>query len=86
MVVGERAKVKARPVGRAAVPFAHYRIRNDRVGKVGKITVHYVGRTHQGERVALGADRDVRVLFAAGELLSHAVIDPDRIYQPKLES
>jgi hypothetical protein len=31
----------------------------------------------------LVADRDVRVLSPEGELLSHVVIDPDRIYQLK---
>jgi hypothetical protein len=54
------------------VPFSHYRVRNDKVDKVGKITLRYggrlrhinVGRAHARERVlVLVADRDVRWLL-----------------------
>lgn len=87
------AKAKAAPLGTPTVPFSHYRVRNDRVDKVGKITLRFqgrlrhinVGRAHSRQRVlVLVADRDVRVLSPEGELLSHVVIDPNRIYQPKL--
>jgi transposase InsO family protein len=88
-------KVKAAPPAAPTVPFSHYRVRNDKVDKVGKITLRYegrlrhinVGRAHCGQRVlVLVADRDVRVLSPEGELLSHVVIDPDRIYQPRLKA
>jgi transposase InsO family protein len=89
------AKIKAAPLAAPTLPFSHYRVRNDKVDKVGKITVRYegrlrhisVGRAHCRERVlVLVADRDVRVLSPEGELLSHVVIDPERIYQPKLKA
>jgi transposase InsO family protein len=85
-------KLKATPLGAPTVPFSHDRVRND---KVDKITLRYegrlphinVGRAHYRDRVlVLVADRDVRVLSPEGELLSHVVIDPDRIYQPKLKA
>jgi transposase InsO family protein len=87
------ARIKAAPIGVREVPFLHYRIRQDRVDREGKITLRYggrlrhlaVGRPHKGTRVlVLVADRDVRVLSEGGELLSHHVIDPTKNYQQKL--
>ena len=86
------ARIRAAPPGAKRTPFLHYRIRNDRVDKHGKITLRYagvlrhlgVGHAHNGSRVvALVADRDVRVLSEAGELLGHYVIDPAKKYQAK---
>ena len=88
------ARLKASPPGVPAMPFLHYRIRRDRVDNNGKITLRYAGRlrhlsighTHKGQRVlALVADRDVRVLSEAGELLGHYLIDPAKNYQAKLQ-
>ena len=87
------ARLKASPPGVPAMPFLHYRIRRDRVDNNGKITLRYAGRlrhlsighAHKGQRVlALVADRDVRVLSEAGELLGHYLIDPAKNYQAKL--
>jgi transposase InsO family protein len=86
------ARIKASPPGTPDTPFLHYRIRNDRVDKDGKITLRYegtlrhlsVGRARKGDRVlALVADRDVRVLSEAGELLGRYLIDPTKKYQAK---
>jgi transposase InsO family protein len=87
------ARLKASPPRAPEAPFLHYRIRNDRVDKNGKITLRYegrlrhlsVGRAHKGRRVlALVADQDVRVLSDDGELLGHYRIDPAKDYQAKL--
>ena len=93
--VAFEAKIKAAPLAAPTVPFSHYRVRYDKVDKAGKVTLRYgdrlrqigVGRAHCRQRVLLlVADRDVRVLSPEGELLSHVVIDPNRIYQPKLKA
>jgi transposase InsO family protein len=93
--VAYEARIKASPLGAPAAPFLHYRIRQDRVGPAGKITLRYegklrhigVGRPHKGKRVlVLVADRDVRVLSEAGELLSHVIIDPAKNYQAQLKA
>lgn len=73
------------------MPDTHFRVRHDRVDKVGHVTLRYesrllhigVGRAHKGERVLLLiADRDVRVVSEDGELIRHLTIDPTRDYQP----
>ena len=83
------AKVKAHPL--TSVPDTHFRVRHDKVDKVGHVTLRYesrllhigVGRAHKGERVLLLiADRDVRVVSEDGELIRHLTIDPTRDYQP----
>jgi transposase InsO family protein len=89
------ARIKAAPLHAPDAAFLHYRIRNDRVHDNGKISLRYegallhigVGRAHGGKRVlVLVADRDVRVLSEDGELLSHAVIDPTKNYQPNIQA
>ena len=86
------ARLKAAPTGAHGTPFLHYRIRNDKVDRDGKITLRYagklrhlsVGRAHRTKRVlVLVADRDVRVLSEMGELLAHVVIDPAKNYQAR---
>ncbi len=81
------ARFKAKAPGAPKTPYLHYRIRNDRVDRQGKITMRYagvmrhlaVGRPHKGERVlALVADRDVRILAKEGQLLRRIVIDPSQ--------
>lgn len=72
------------------VQHVHYRVRIDKVGKAGKVTLRYdskllhigVGRPHAGEPVHLYvAGKDVRVVSAEGELLRHLELDPTRNYQ-----
>ena len=70
----------------------HWRVRNDRVDKTGRVTLrhdgrlHHIGLGHEHARtriVMLIADRHVRVIDAAtGELLRDLTLDPTRDYQP----
>jgi len=86
------ARPRATPgdVGLAAT--SHYRVRRDRVDKVGRVTLRYnsqlhhigLGRRHRGTRVLLlVADLEVRVLTEDGELLRDLTLDPSRDYQPQ---
>jgi transposase InsO family protein len=85
------ARPKATPSGAGLVLPAHFRVRKDRVDKVGRVTLRYnsrlhhvgLGRRHAGVRVlVLVADLDVRVLTEDGELLRRFRLDPSRDYQP----
>jgi transposase InsO family protein len=85
------ARPKATPSGSRMVLPAHFRIRHDRVDKVGRVTLRYnsrlhhvgLGRRHAGVRVlVLVADLDVRVLTEDGGLLRRLRLDPSRDYQP----
>jgi transposase InsO family protein len=70
----------------------HWRVRNDRVDKTGRVTLRHDGRLHHiglghehvGTRVVmLVADRHIRVVDAdTGELLRELALDPTRDYQP----
>ena len=70
----------------------HWRVRNDRVDKTGRVTLrhngrlHHIGLGHEHARtrvVMLIADRHVRVIDAAtGELLRDLTLDITRDYQP----
>ncbi len=80
---------KARPGDRT--DDTHWRVRNDRVDKTGRVTLrhdgrlHHIGLGHEHARtrvVMLIADRHVRVIDAAtGELLRDLILDPTRDYQ-----
>jgi transposase InsO family protein len=83
------SKIKAHPAQR--IPATHFRVRHDKVDKTGCVTLRYqsrlhhigIGRAHNGTRVLLLiANRDVRIVNDAGELLRHLTIDPTRDYQP----
>jgi transposase InsO family protein len=83
------AKVKAAPS--VPEPSTHFRVRTDKVDKVGRVTLRHdskllhlgIGRAHKGRRVILlVADLDVRVVSPAGELIGTFLIDPERDYQP----
>jgi hypothetical protein len=84
------ARPKAVPGDRSAD--THDRVRTDRVGADGKLTLrvsgklHHIGigRTHARTPVLmLIQDLDVRVINAAtGELIRQLTIDPTRNYQP----
>lgn len=81
---------KATPADR--VDDTHWRVRNDRVDKTGRVTLRHNGRLHHiglghehaGTRVVmLVADRHIRVVDpATGELLRDFLLDPTRDYQP----
>jgi transposase InsO family protein len=70
----------------------HDRLRRDRIGTTGKITLRYqgqlysigIGRTHARTNVlVLVQDLNIRIINAAtGELLRELVLDPTRRYQP----
>jgi transposase InsO family protein len=88
--VAFNARKKARPSGKPFKVPPHCRVRQDRVNS-GKITLRYkstlyhvaVGRRHSGKAVLiLVANRDIRVLTPAGDLIRHLTLDPKRIYQP----
>jgi transposase InsO family protein len=84
------ARPKATPTDRSAE--THDRLRRDRVGTTGKITLRYqgrlysigIGRTHARTPVLiLVHDLDIRIINAAtGELLRELVLDPTTRYQP----
>ena len=66
---------KGHPKG---LPAAHYRLREDRVSKAGKVSLRYgsrqrhigVGRAYAGARMRLLiAERDLRVVDEQGELI-----------------
>ena len=74
---------------------ADLRVRQDRVGKAGNVTVRYLsrlhhiglGKAHAGRPVRLLiADDHVRVVGEDGLLLRELVIDPGRDYQPLFDS
>lgn len=85
------ARLKARPTD-AGAPDTHFRIRQDKVDSVGKVSLRHdsklhhigLGRAHKGRLVKLLiADRDIRVLDAqTGELIRRLTLDPSRNYQP----
>ena len=87
---------EARPKATALTPIPggtkHFRIRNDRIDKVGRITLRYnsrlhhigIGRRHAGTPVLLlVADLHIRVLTQNGGLLRELTLDPTRDYQPQ---
>jgi len=83
------ARLKARPAGASAA--AHFRVRQDKVDKTGRVTLRFqsrlyhigLGRAHKGRAVKLlVADQDVRVIDLDGELIRQLTLDPSRDYQP----
>jgi transposase InsO family protein len=84
------ARTKATPRRPGITVPAQHRVRRDRIDKTGKVTLRYrsqlrhlgIGRRYAGTRVLLLiADRDVRVINEAGELLAEFTIDPAKQYQ-----
>jgi hypothetical protein len=70
----------------------HYRVRQDKIDAVGRVTLRHNSRLHHiglGRRLAgtrvllLVADLQVRVLTQDGELLRELTLDPSRDYQPQ---
>jgi transposase InsO family protein len=88
-LVAFNARLKARPT----LPEAptHFRVRHDRIDKVGRVTLRYlsrlrhiqVGAAHRNRKVLLlVAGLDVRVVTTDGVLLRQLTLDPKRDYQP----
>ena len=85
------ARPKAGPSSPGFEVPTHFRVRKDRVDKIGRVTLRYdsrlhhigLGRRHCGKRLLiLVADLEVRVLTEDGELLRSLTLDPTRDYQP----
>lgn len=83
------ARAKARPAGWVAA--THFRVRQDKVDKTGKVSLRYgsrlykigIGRAHKGRQIKLLiADENVRVIDLNGELIRELTLDPSRNYQP----
>ena len=82
------ATIKAAPAAQRRNP--HYRVRNDHVDRLGKISLRRAGRMHhlgvgadhKGKAVTILIDADtVTVLHTVtGEVLSEHTIDPNRSY------
>jgi transposase InsO family protein len=84
------AREKAGPTNQL-VDARGYRVRHDKVDKVGRVTLRYggkmhhigVGRPYAGWRVVLlVAGRDVQILGLDGSPLRRLTLDPSRDYQP----
>jgi transposase InsO family protein len=83
------ARIKARPAGQN--PDTHFRVRQDKVDKTGRVTLRYdsrlyhigLGRAHKGQAVKLlVADQQIRVIDLHGQLIRELTLDPTRDYQP----
>ena len=88
-LIAWNARLKAGPSSTAAA--VHYRVRQDRVGANGTVTLRYqsrlrhipVGTVHKYEPVRLLiAGDNVRIVAENGALLRELTIDPSRDYQP----
>ena len=88
-LVAWNARLKARPQGESAA--VHYRVRQDRVGSNGTVTLRYqsklrhipVGNGYKHEAVRLLiAGANVRIVRDDGLLLRELTIDPRSDYQP----
>jgi hypothetical protein len=86
-------RIKARlatPAG--ALPATHFRVRQDKVDKGGRVTLrhnsrlHHIGisRAHKNRPIKLHiADQDIRIIDQqTGQLIRELTLDPSRDYQP----
>jgi hypothetical protein len=86
------ARIKARPANQTTAPATHFRVRQDKVDKDGRVTLRHesrlhhigIGRAHKGRPIKLLiADRNIRIIDPeTGELLRALTLDPTRDYQP----
>ncbi len=85
------ARPRAGPSSAGFTVPSHFRVRRDRVDKIGRVTLRYESRLHHiglgrrycGKRVLiLVADLEVRVITRDGDLLRSLTLDPTRDYQP----
>lgn len=86
------ARPRSAPAGHGLTIPTHFRVRRDRIDKVGRVTLRYnsrlhhigLGRHHHGTRVLiLAADLNIRILTENGELLRELTLDPTKDYQPQ---
>lgn len=82
------AKIKAHP--NKKLETTNFRVRRDKVGSNGVVTLRYnsrlhhifIGRQHKGSKILmLIDDLDTRVITPEGQLLHHFRLDPTRNYQ-----
>lgn len=88
--VAHAAREKAGPRG-ALIDVAGYRVRHDKVSKVGSVTLRHKGRLHH---IGVGAaykgwhivmlvnGLDIRIFDLEGNPLGHRKLDPTKDYQP----
>lgn len=84
------ARPKARPSLPSMIAPSAFRLRRDRVDRLGKLTIRHKSRLHHigmgmrfaGTRVLiLVADLKIRIVSEDGELLRELTLDPSRDYQ-----
>lgn len=84
------ARDKARPTGPELDLPKGARVRRDRIGSGGTVTLRHKGRLHHigvgrahkhKEVIMLVAGLDVRILTEEGEMLRHLTLDPTKNYQ-----
>ncbi len=85
------ARTKARP-NSGALPATHFRVRQDKVDKTGRVTIRHmsklhhigIGRAHKGRPIKLLiADQNIRIIsLEDGQLIRELTLDPNRDYQP----
>jgi len=84
------ARPKARPSLPSMVAPSNFRLRRDRIDRLGKLTIRHKSRLHHigmgirfaGTRVLiLVADLQIRIVSEDGELLRELTLDPTRDYQ-----
>ena len=84
-------RIKAKPSNGASPAPTHFRVRQDKVDKTGKVSLRYhsklykigLGRAHKGRTIKLLiADQQIRVIDLQGQLIRELTLDPTRNYQP----
>jgi transposase InsO family protein len=85
-------RIKARPTTPGALPATHFRVRQDKVDKTGRVTLRHnsrlhhigIGRAHKGQEIKLLiADQNIRIIDTdTGQLIRELTLDPTRDYQP----
>jgi transposase InsO family protein len=84
-------RIKARPTNGAPAA-THFRVRQDKVDKTGRVTLRHnsrlhhigIGRAHKGRPIKLLiTDQDIRIIdLHTGQLIRELTLDPSRDYQP----
>lgn len=84
-------RIKAKPTS-GALPTTHFRVRQDKVDKTGRVTLRHmsklhhigIGRAHKGRPIKLLiADQNIRVInLEDGQLIRELTLNPNRDYQP----
>jgi hypothetical protein len=85
-------RIKATPTTTGMLPATHFRVRQDKVDKTGRVTLRHnsrlhhigIGRGYKGRTIKLLiADSDIRIIDAnTGQLIRELTLDPTRDYQP----